>query len=510
MKDAGKLKEEISKFQEVTRQFYEGKSSVAEYKSFSGGFGSYAQRGGKAGMLRLRLTGGRITKKNLRFIVESIEKYGIDRLHVTTCQTVQFHNLKADQICALVGEAWEYGIITKGCGGNFPRNVMMSPLSGVRKGEPFDVTSCVTAAADYLTDILWSVELPRKLKVCFSNSEDNTAHATFRDLGFVAKADQTFDVYSAGGLGRNPMMGVLVAESVKPEETLYHIKAMIDTFVAHGNYQNRSRARTRYMQEDLGRDGYRKAYQENLKKALEGEDLKISALSDEITKKGDGVISHPRAIAQKQPGLYAVSYHPAGGSPEPSLFRKLYDAIEKMEEVEIRLSPDEGMYLINCTAKEAEELLELTKDGAETLFETSVACIGNSICQIGVRDSQSLLRDCLNAVRPHHFADGVLPKVHISGCPSSCGTHQIGSLGFRGAVKQTPNGPKSAFAVFEGGSPMLGREGFGEELGVMEETDIPKFLVELGETVQGEHMTYDGWSVKNHDALLSLIGKYCG
>ena len=77
--------------------------------------------------------------------------------------------------------------------------------------------------------------------------------------------------------------------------------------------------------------------------------MKISALSDEITKKGDGVISHPRAIAQKQPGLYAVSYHPAGGSPEPSLFRKLYDAIEEMEEVEIRLSPDEGMYLINCT-----------------------------------------------------------------------------------------------------------------------------------------------------------------
>ena len=41
-----------------------------------------------------------------------------------------------------------------------------------------------------------------------------------------------------------------------------------------------------------------------------------------------------------------------------------------MEDVEIRLSPDEGMYLINCTAKEAETLLALTDDGAETLFET--------------------------------------------------------------------------------------------------------------------------------------------
>ena len=57
-----------------------------------------------------------------------------------------------------------------------------------------------------------------------------------------------------------------------------------------------------------------------------------------------------------------------------------------MEDVEIRLSPDEGMYLINCTAKEAETLLALTDDGAETLFETSVACIGNHICQLGVRD----------------------------------------------------------------------------------------------------------------------------
>lgn len=510
MKDAEKLREEIRRFQEVTKQFYEGKISVAEYKGFSGGFGSYAQRGGKVGMLRLRLTGGRITKESLRFIVESIEKYKIDRLHMTTCQTVQFHNLEAGEICSLVKEAWEYGIITKGCGGNYPRNVMMSPLSGVRQGEPFDVTGYAMAAADYLMDILWSVELPRKLKVCFSNSGENTPHATFRDLGFVAKADGTFDVYSAGGLGRNPMMGVLVAEGVKPTETLYHIKAMLDTFVAHGNYQNRAKARTRYMQEALGKDGYRRAYRENLKKALEEEDLSIRAASYETTKKGDGTISHPRAIAQKQPGLYAVFYHPAGGSPEPSLFRKLYDAIDKMEGVEIRLSPDEGMYLINCTAGEAKKLLELTEDGAQTLFETSVACIGNHICQLGVRDSQSLLKECIDAVRPYHFADGVLPKIHISGCPSSCGTQQIGSLGFRGAVKQTPDGPKAAFAVLEGGNQKLGRECFGEELGVMEETNIPGFLVELGRTIQKEHMTYDGWAARNHDALIGLIRKYCG
>lgn len=32
-----------------------------------------------------------------------------------------------------------------------------------------------------------TVKLPRKLKVGFSNSPANVTHATFRDLGFMAK-----------------------------------------------------------------------------------------------------------------------------------------------------------------------------------------------------------------------------------------------------------------------------------------------------------------------------------
>ena len=41
-------KEDYKEFEEVTRQFYAGEVPVPKYKGFSGGFGSYAQRGGKA------------------------------------------------------------------------------------------------------------------------------------------------------------------------------------------------------------------------------------------------------------------------------------------------------------------------------------------------------------------------------------------------------------------------------------------------------------------------------
>ena len=78
---------------EMTEKFYAKEVSVKDYKGFSGGFGSYAQRGAEASMLRLRMPGGRITKEKLKFLVDAIAAYDVRRVHLTTCQTVQFHHL---------------------------------------------------------------------------------------------------------------------------------------------------------------------------------------------------------------------------------------------------------------------------------------------------------------------------------------------------------------------------------------------------------------------------------
>ena len=263
-------KKDYDEFEKVARQFYAGEIPAQKYKGFSGGFGSYAQRGGKVSMLRLRLPGGRVTKEKLGFVVNAIEKYDIDKVHFTTCQTIQFHNLGVDAVCELAVEALDYGIITRGGGGDFPRNVMVSPLAGVEQGEYFDVTPFADAAADYLMGFIKTVKLPRKLKVCFSNSPKNIPHATFRDLGFVAREDGKFDVYSAGGLGNNPKMGVKVAEAVEGGKILYYIKAMVNMFVTYGNYENRAKARTRYMQDVLG-DKYADTFKEKLEEAMKEE-----------------------------------------------------------------------------------------------------------------------------------------------------------------------------------------------------------------------------------------------
>lgn len=395
-------KKDLPEFKEKTAEFYAGKLDKGAYKGFSGLYGSYAQKGGQASMLRLRMTAGRVTKEKLAFIAESIRKYNIDKVHFTTCQTVQLHNLNQEAVCDLMEGALDAGIVTMGGGGDFPRNIMCSPLSGVEKGEYFDVFPWAAAAGEYLMNFIKAEKMPRKLKVGFSNSPENLTHVTFRDLGFAAGEDGRFDVYSAGGLGNNPRLGVKMAEGVEPEDILYYIKAMWLTFRAYGNYENRGKARTRYMQEALGgAEQYRKAYLEKLDEVFaSGEDLKIQVSPKEITKKGNGSMpSDPRVMEQKQEGLFTVVWHPLGGQPAPADLCALSDAFKDMEDVELRLAPDETAYIVNLTGKEAEKILALTEDTARTLFETSVSCIGASICQVGVRDSQALLSACVKAVR---------------------------------------------------------------------------------------------------------------
>ncbi len=503
------FKEDLTEFREVTDRFYAKEVSTKEYKGFSGGFGSYAQKGGNASMLRLRIPGGRLTKEKLRFVAGAVAEYGVEKAHFTTCQTIQFHNLNAETVCGIMEKALDAGIVTRGGGGDFPRNVMVSPLSGVEEGEYFDVLPYAEAVSDYLLGFIKTVKMPRKLKVGFSNSPANETHATFRDLGFVAGKDGSFDVYSAGGLGNNPRMGVKVAEQVPGTEVLYYVKAMVETFIAYGNYENRGKARTRYMQETLGADGYKMAYLEKLEAVKTGEDLKLEVIEQPVNKRGNGTeASGRRVIPQKQEGLYAVTYHPIGGVPKVDWFAAIYETVKDMEEVELRIAPDETIYIINLNGDEAKKVLEATADGARDLFETSVACIGATICQVGLRDSQGVLAQIIEEVRKHDFADGVLPRIHISGCTSSCGTHQIGTLGFHGGVKRVNDVVEPAFTFHVNGCDLAGEERFGEQWGMMLQKDMPAFFVELGQAVESAHTTFDAWYAEDPKRLKTLAEKY--
>ncbi len=502
------LKEKLDMFREKTEQFAKGEINVKEYKGFSGAYGSYAQKGAKNSMLRLRMTGGRLSKDGLKKVIDICKKHNINKIHATTCETLQLHDIPLDRIADVLTDAIGSGFYTIGGGGDFPRNVMVSPLSGVEKGENFDVIPYADKAAVYLLSLLDEVKLPRKLKVCFSNSPSNAVHATFRDLGFVSRPDGSFDVYAAGGMGNNPMMGIKVADAADGSRVLYYIKAMISLFCKYGNYENRAKARTRYMQQTLG-ESFIPEFNAQLDAAFAEGGLDINVTAAENTKPGkSAVVSSRRLIEQKQKGLYAVRFHPIGGIMDAAAIERIYDAIRDMAEVSLRISPDETIYIINCDGAEAEKVLKATEGGAESDIEESVSCIGATVCQQGLRDSQGLLKEIIKTVKPYNFPADALPKLHISGCTSSCGTHQIGSIGFHGKGRVIDKKLHSAFSIHINGCDAQGHESFGEELGVILTEDIPRLIAEIGRAVTDAGMSYEEFAGTSPERLIEIINKY--
>ena len=102
----------------------------------------------------------------------------------------------------------------------------------------------------------------------------------------------------------------------------------------------------------------------------------------------------------------------------------------------------------------------------------------------------------------------MLPRIHISGCLSSCGTHQIGTLGFRGVVKRVGDVSEPAFELHVNGSDRQGQERFGEAWGMMLERDMPAFFAELGQAVAAENKTFEEWFGEDPGKLRKIAEKY--
>ena len=63
-------------------------------------------------MLRLRMPAGVVTRERMKFTADMVRKYKVPRIHFTTCQTIQLHDLGPDAVCGIMEEALDAGAET--------------------------------------------------------------------------------------------------------------------------------------------------------------------------------------------------------------------------------------------------------------------------------------------------------------------------------------------------------------------------------------------------------------
>ncbi|WP_289000903.1 nitrite/sulfite reductase [uncultured Megasphaera sp.] len=497
----------VPKYRQLSDDFFSGRISPIQYMGASGSFGSYAERGGQTAMLRLRFIAGAISHDQLAYLADCIETHAIQKIHFTSGQALQFHHLSGPEVLDIYAEALEHDVFGTASGGSHFSSIAADPLRGIDPAETFDISPYVRAAAAYRLAVFPTLRLPRKFKIAFTASRRNETHATFKDLGFVWDGNGGFDVYAAGGLGPRPQMGLCLARHTEPSQCLYYLDAMLQLFSEHGNYEAHARARSRYLLLTLGEEEFRRLFTEYLEKAWEKElDIMPEPGVAAPGAMPPVVQADSRIQPQKQDGLYYIHYQLRGGLPKKEVFTALLRYLATCPEAAGRLGMDSSFYAINLRPDEAARALAIIAgDTAKDDFHASVACIGATTCQMGIRDAQACLTALLQALDADDVATRYLPQLHISGCHFSCGGHQAGSIGLRGALKIVDKHPYPAYVVSAGGSSRLGQEAFGEEIATLKEEDLPRFFTALAAVLEEAGQPFRDWYPAHQKHLAALV-----
>lgn len=506
------LKKEIPKFREIGHEFLDNKLSVMEFKGKSGGMGVYAQRGGKKFMIRLRIQSGVLSLENFKLAYEYAKKYKLKTLHFTTRQTIQLHDLEFDDVCDIMESAMGNDIFTRGGGGNYPRNVALSPLSGVACDEYFDPTPYALLVDNHFMSKITKYHLPRKLKVAFSNNEDDTANATINDLGFIAVEKDNkpyFRMYLAGGLGNNPAKAVVYPELIDPKSVLYHVEAMTELFKAEGNYENKAKARSRYIVARMGEEEFLKCYNKHYKEIIDKvklEELPNPKVNDiKECKENDNKI----IIKQRQDGLYTVVIHPLAGHIYLNDVENLIKYLSNCENIQLRISMEESLYVRNLSKDKAEELINICKNYNETTnISKSNCCVGVPTCQMGIAESQKALREIIDFLKGKNMLSERLPKLHISGCNNSCARHQVSELGLAGRKKKIGDTIKDAYEIYADGNFSMNETKLGKSYGTVSSEDLPNFLYDLACALEQKNICFDKYLHEYNEGFNILIEKY--
>lgn len=506
------LLEEIPEFKAKGEAFLKGELGKMDFKKVSGGFGVYAHRDGKHFMIRLRILSGVLGKEQLVAICNLAERYAVPMIHLTTRQAIQFHKLSLDNVCKVMEEGLEYNLYTRGAGGNYPRNVAMSPLAGLMKEEAFDVVPYAMAANGYFLQRINTYHLPRKLKVSFTSDKEDGSQATVQDMGFVATLKDNkpyFKLYLGGGLGRNPRKGIPVDRLLPAEEALYALEAMVQLFTHEGDYEHHHKARVRYIADRMGDEAFVNCFWKYFEAAKVKGGLDFSPEMPKYTKVGKRVeINHIAITSQKQEGLYSYYFHPLGGQLDYRLLRKISNLIEPMTDVHVRLSMGEGLYLVHLNGEEVQQVAEaLDADNYLLGVEQTRSCIGVPICQMGILESQKALRAIVDYFKAKGNIKESLPPIYISGCPNSCGVHQIAGIGLVGNKKKIDGVLTGIYDVYMKGKCTVGETHLGELIGEVQEDQLPAFLYDLASKIEAAHQSFDQYMEANKEEVEQLLSK---
>ncbi len=463
-------------------------------------------------MVRASVPGGVISPEQW-LALDRVAGLADDKLRLTTRQGVQYHVVYKGELKRLVAGINASLLTTLGACGDVVRNVMACPLphperraviqpvvdelvarfrpqtesywelwvdgeTAVTAERPRGVAPDALAPVDDVEPIYGAAYLPRKFKIGIAWPGDNCVDIYTHDVGIVPTlTDGTsgeltgFVVLAGGGMGMShnrpddtyPLLAQPVAW-VPPADLADVVEAIVTTQRDHGNRDDRSRARLKYLVEERGIDWLRAEIEVRTGRSL-APPIDLPDWQVEAHHGWHSIDGGPDAPDRSTLGLPVPSGKVAGGL-RWALKRLIADGLV----CELRVTPRQDLLLIGIDPREVETVENLLRANGvplasdqSTTRNLAIACPALPTCTKALGEAERVLPDVVDRLEKV-LADtgntGLALRINMTGCPNGCSRPYAAELGIVGRSKR-------GYDIFLGGSPS------GDRLARRLRADVP-------------------------------------
>jgi sulfite reductase (ferredoxin) len=426
------------------------------------GVGAVGGKGGEGKavpylMLRIRIPNGLLTSRQLATIADVAERYARGVADITVRQNIQLHWVRIEDLPAVIRALSGVGITTLGACGDVTRNVTGCPVAGVDADEIADASPLAQAATDMLNGSPDFYNLPRKFKISITGCRVWCSYPEINDVALTALRHPYtglagFSLRVGGGLSTDPHLAPRLDAFIPWHQALAVVKGVAEIFRDSDVLrQNREKARLKFLFLQHGWTAER--FQAELEGRL-GEKLEpgVPEIAPEDIYR-DHVGIHP----QKQDGFAYVGIAVLRGRVQAVQLRALAALALRYGSGDLRTTAMQNLLVLNVPRTRAEELAREVEDlglrlEGSPFWRGTIACTGSEFCKIALTETKGFARHLVDDLEARLPGFEQHLKIHVTGCPNSCGQHWIADIGLEGKKTKVDGQMVDAYYFCVGGA----------------------------------------------------------
>jgi len=390
-------------------------------------------------MVRVRIPNGLLTSRQLRTMASLSERYARGSADLTVRQNIQLHWVTIESLPAVLEALWAVGLNTQSSCGDVNRNITGCPVAGVDAHELCDASPLALQMEQMLVGNPDFYNLPRKFKISIAGCRAWCSYPEINDVGLTAverriggASEIGYSLRVGGGLSAEPHLAVRLNAFVRATQVLAVVKGVVELFRDSSSLrEHRERARLKFL---FLRDGWTaRDFQRRLEERI---GFRLDPAVEEQPP-DDVYRDHVGIHSQKQNGYYYVGAAVLRGRITPEQMYGAADLAERFADGHLRTTGMQNLLIVNVpenhTAELARELDALgLQVGGSPFHRGAVACSGTEFCKLAITETKAFSRWLVEEL------DDKLPgfdqdlRLHVTGCPNSCGQHWIADIGIEG------------------------------------------------------------------------------